>query len=374
MRFKLKADKSSDALRRDQLLLAKELYPHGLEHSRLAGRLNHMIAVHNFHNAVEIVLRAIMLRYGIRPGKKMIKVSFEEMMEVIDKHFKEEDIELPRRDDLGVLNQKRNHVQHHGIGVAVEEMDLWRECIRDFMKKAYKQYFEVNFEALSRLDWIDDELLKEGLRLAEESCQDGKCTASLLLSKMVFQWASYSVWEFLPDDSSFDRFFADAIIDGPTEKRPQSGSTKLKKPSFEILAIHNYLKLLHTMVRESEYFAAVLSTGISLNAFKAFEGRTPRVLEDGRIPFWPVREPSKDDQQEAATAVPRFVIGTIINWQELGLEPKVPNRLSEAARRVLKEGDPSWDQFLNLPDKFPGKRSESQGIRRKSSLANRGKS
>ncbi len=54
-----------------RLLLAKQLYLHGLEHSYIKGSLNKMISIHNFHNAIEITLRAIFLRFEIRAEKQL---------------------------------------------------------------------------------------------------------------------------------------------------------------------------------------------------------------------------------------------------------------------------------------------------------------
>ena len=55
----------------NRLILAKQIFYHGIQHSNQVGSLNKMIAILNYHNAVEIVLRNILLKYEIRPEKQL---------------------------------------------------------------------------------------------------------------------------------------------------------------------------------------------------------------------------------------------------------------------------------------------------------------
>lgn len=101
-------EKARAAFRR--LLLAKQLYLHGLDHSNKAGVLNNMIAVHNLHNAIEIALKAIISHHDIRIDKPPYRINFEDMLQAIDSHpaFKDEEIKLPYRKEVTNLNQYRN--------------------------------------------------------------------------------------------------------------------------------------------------------------------------------------------------------------------------------------------------------------------------
>ena len=75
------------ATARRRLLLAKQFYEHAMDHSRGGDALGKMIAVHNFHNAIEIVLRAIMLEHEIRPTREL-NLNFESLMGEIDQFEK----------------------------------------------------------------------------------------------------------------------------------------------------------------------------------------------------------------------------------------------------------------------------------------------
>ena len=70
-------DRKTTRLRR--LMLAKQLYEHALDHSRTGAAADKMIAVHNFHNAIEIVLRAILLEHEIRVEREL-NIDFEQML------------------------------------------------------------------------------------------------------------------------------------------------------------------------------------------------------------------------------------------------------------------------------------------------------
>ena len=156
-----------------RLLLAKQLYIHGLEHANKFGALNKMIAVHNLHNALEIVLRSILLHYEIR-AEKQLNIEFETMLNEIDgfEDFKKKGKKLPYRQELRNLNQLRNLVQHHAYEPESSSMEEWKVFSRRFLEIAFKEYFQVDFNSVSSIDLIDDELLRAILTLAASGILD----------------------------------------------------------------------------------------------------------------------------------------------------------------------------------------------------------
>jgi len=66
-------------------LLSKQFYGHAVEHSLRTSPIDRMIAVHNFHLSIEILLRAIANEYGV---KNYGFLSFSKLLEGIDKIFK----------------------------------------------------------------------------------------------------------------------------------------------------------------------------------------------------------------------------------------------------------------------------------------------
>ena len=70
-------------------LLSKQFYGHAVEHSLRTSPIDRMIAVHNFHLSIEILLRAIANEYGV---KNYGFLSFSKLLEGIDKSEKARDI------------------------------------------------------------------------------------------------------------------------------------------------------------------------------------------------------------------------------------------------------------------------------------------
>ena len=308
-------EKEQAAFRR--LLLAKQLYLHGFDHSNRAGPLDKMIAVHNFHNAIEIVLRAIFLHYEIRPEKEL-NIEFEVMLNEIDKHFKTQGMKLPYRQDLRNLNKLRNLVQHHAVEPSSATMDDWRVFTRRFLERTCQEYFGLEFDNLSPLEMIDDEVLRDLLKMSLLGIEENDLKKSLKFAKIAFQLASEAVWSFLPDEGFLSSFFITSHISDLLRE--------LEQP-FNMLA---------QKARQAEYHAALLSSGVSLIDYKRFESSTPTVrfsLTGKSFVQWGQTEPDK----ETARWVHDFVVTTIVGWQVLGLAPSVPDPGREAIQELLEE-------------------------------------
>lgn len=203
-----------------RLLLAKQLYQHGLSHSRKEGALNKMIAVHNFHNAIEILLRSVLLHYDIRPDKEL-NVTFEVMLNYIDtfKDFKEKGLKIPYRQQLMMLNQNRNHVQHHAVEPESSMMDEWRVFTHRFLENSLDNYFHLNFDEISPIDMLADDTLQETLKEALKCLKDKNLEKCLVLSIVSFQFASETLYQFIPKERTyFSPFSRPMELDGLIDK------------------------------------------------------------------------------------------------------------------------------------------------------------
>jgi hypothetical protein len=337
------------AVTRKRLLFAKELYSHGLEHSDLGNDLNWMLAVHHFHHSVETALRTIMLDYGIR-SEKTLNITFEVMLNEIDGYFKdvnEKQKKLPLRRELMILNELRNHVQHHALAPSREQMERCRVHTRDFLIEVCNDYFGLDFESLSRLDWIEDELLKKGLRLAEQDIEENDFKKSLLLSTIVFTWAARAVAVFLPDRSSR----LDEALGAVEQIRNKNTKVKPDLPELahlyvRVRAAEYCLEILANETRAPLYYAAVLTSGVRLKDFRKFGLYTPEIASSGRYPRWSSSVRFEDVKKPDVRWVRNFVIDTILNWQSLGLQPRVPDHLRQDAKEILTNGDPTWKGYI----------------------------
>ena len=295
-----------------RLLLARQLYLHGLDHSHKAGALNKMIAVHNFHNAAEMVLRAVLLHYHIRT-EKQLNLDFESMLNEIDKApvFTDRNVRLPYRREMVNLNGLRNWVQHHAIEPETSTMEYWRVFTRRFLERACETYFEVDFGVLSPLDMVDDLQLRELLRLGSSNIKKQDFKQSLTLTQIAFELSSQAILAFLPHDQIRSRF-----VEG-------FGFVKFEE--------------VNEALTKAAYYAALLSSGLSLVDYKRLLSCTPWVqFALGGTPHvqWGNREP---DPEEAKWAHD-FVTQAIVHWQVLGLAPGIPEWCSEQIRELIENG------------------------------------
>ncbi len=304
-------DKTRATFRR--LLLAKQLYIHGIDHSNKAGVLNKMVAIHNLHNAIEIALRAIFLQYEIR-AEKTLNIDFESMLNEIDGHqdFKDKGIKLPYRQEVRNLNQIRNLVQHHAVEPEDSTMEDWRVFTQRFLQRVCETYFNLEFDKLSPLDMIDDPLLKSLFEKSISSIEKGNAQQSITVTKIAFEWASRAILEFLPQDKIQDQY-----VNG-----------------MGFIEFREVNEALH----KATYYAALLSTGVHLVDYKQFLSSTPYVsfmLNGNPNVQWG----RKQVDMETAKWTHEFAVTTIVHWQVLGLLPKVADRSKGAAQKII--GDDS---------------------------------
>lgn len=310
----------------NRLLLSKQLYLHALDHSGKAGAINKMIAVHNFHNAIEIALRAIFLHYEIR-AEKQLNIEFEVMLNEIDNYpqFKDQGIKLPYRQELRNLNQLRNLVQHHAVEPPSTTMDDWRVFTRRFLEQACQTYFGLDFNSLSPLSMVQDSELKELLNLSLSSIQEGEFKRSLALAKVAFEWAGKSMIDFLPDEGFLNTFFITSHI--------SELLGELKTP----------LEALAEKSRRAKYYAALLSSGVNLVDYKRFESVTP-FIQFTIGPYVDIQWGNREEPDEKIAQWTRdFVVATIVQWQTLGLAPAVPEWGKKASKKLIEEIDTIFD-------------------------------
>ena len=309
-------DKNSekDKVTFNRLMLSKSLYQHGLEHSMQSSALDKMIAVHNFHNAIEIMLRTIILHCEIRPEKEL-NITFENMLNEIDKNA---ETKLPYRQQIMNLNNLRNLVQHHAVEPQSATMDEWRVYSKDFLVKTFNQYFGISFDELSLIDFIKDENLCSILKEANAKLDEGAWQDSIIQSKVAFIHASKSITKFLPPH------FHPSPLSRIPACRPQILSEYSKdckniiKWQFE--QIDKKIEELYKGFNEKQFYSVILSTGVRISDLKKFYEIKPIV--NLSINMSPIAFSNGScSTEEESQWILDFVLRTIMKWQLLGLEP-----------------------------------------------------
>ena len=307
-------------------MLAKQLYEHALDHSRTGAAVDKMIAVHNFHNAIEIVLRAILLEHEIRVEREL-NIDFEQMLNNIDQFpkFIEKGQRLPYRQELRKLNSVRNLVQHHAHEPENSTMEEWRVFTGRFLTQAIGEYFAENFEALTPLSFIADTRLQRLLVRSRSDQEKLDWSGALIASKLAFEYASSSIEDHLPHGGRIPAF--------PVESELKTGNWDVDR------AVSRTLEKVYTRIADAERLAAMLASGINLADLARYQ-RTPISVpfsvNGTPHPFLSQKNIIPDDVHWVYT----FVVSTIIRWQTAGFDPKVQEWAETGCDKFLADTQP----------------------------------
>jgi hypothetical protein len=100
----------------------------------------------------------------------------------VDDYFKDKDVQIPYRRDLGQLNAERNMVQHNAREPEASGMDEQRVFTEKFLRQSFEQYFGLGFDEVTQVDLVADEMFRSMLRLAADTAENGYPRESLVLT------------------------------------------------------------------------------------------------------------------------------------------------------------------------------------------------
>lgn len=161
--------KKSENLDIRRLMLAKKLYLHGCSHSSNKDEISRMLAIHNFDNAIEMILKCIATKYNIvSPSKREFK--FKDLWDEIQK----KDINLPLKDQMFDLHYLRNTVQHQGDIPSFEAIVKYKGYVEDFFREIVKKEFSISYDKLYFSVLIENEKLREKVQNAEKAFEEEK--------------------------------------------------------------------------------------------------------------------------------------------------------------------------------------------------------
>jgi len=149
-----------------RLVLARELYDHAQEHAAGIAPVDRMIAIHNFHNALEVMLKTVIKHQEISLNRDP---NFRGLQKAIDDfpENKKNGIEVPFKAELENLNKLRNQVQHDASVPAEGIMTEWKYTTQKILSELTRLFFDKEFDEISSLDLIQQDDLRELMKLAE---------------------------------------------------------------------------------------------------------------------------------------------------------------------------------------------------------------
>lgn len=171
-----------------RLVLAKKLYLHGCSHASNKDEISRMLAIHNFDNAVEMILKCIAIKKSVSSNQKYFY--FEELLNKIK--------DLPFKEQIRNLHSLRNGIQHGGDIPDPDSVIKYKGYVEDFFRKIAEDEFNVPYNELYLSELIQNKILKEKMKKAEEqlgkdefrkcieSCEETIITATFAESSLFF--------------------------------------------------------------------------------------------------------------------------------------------------------------------------------------------
>jgi hypothetical protein len=169
----------------------KLIYAHGRMHSRNESKLNLLLAIHNSHFAVESVLREKAKDQQF--SEALRNIGFERIIKRLN-----EKLNIPNYDDLLNLNTIRNNIEHKNVYPNYDDAVYHIKVVEKFLKWAYKQYFEADYDTIKLEDMIYDEPMKQCMLDAKKSIEEGHLSQASkkmyeALGAFKFMWFRYLI-------------------------------------------------------------------------------------------------------------------------------------------------------------------------------------
>lgn len=173
-----------------RLIFAKMLFNHGFEHSVNGTGIDRMIAVHNFHNAIEMILKSVAVKYDIRP-KKDIDFKFKDLWNEINKNenYRKENEELPLKNQIFGLHDLRNRIQHHGDEPSRHDTQKYYHFAEDFIRQVFEDAFSESYDNLFMSSLIENERIKKLMLEGEKQLNEGNYKVSIEKCATAFCYA-----------------------------------------------------------------------------------------------------------------------------------------------------------------------------------------
>lgn len=171
------------------LLRARSLLDHAISHSTSPSGIDPIIVVHGLDNSIEYLVRIIArhIDYELITGDSLEKSGLLEIIAKLNKHTKATyAIALPHFEDIRVLRQARNLVQHAAIDVAKDLAHFVRITQR-FFEAAVPAIFGLQVSRLSISQLIQNTQIRQFLEESESSMQQAKYLESVEAARDAYE-------------------------------------------------------------------------------------------------------------------------------------------------------------------------------------------
>ncbi len=338
----------------NQLIISKQIFLHGIEHSKKSGQINRMIAIHNIHNSIEIMIRTILYH----SDKKYSDKKFDELIgeaNVVYKDLVGKDFPLIKQ--MKSLNSQRNMVQHDADDPSGNVVEKYSSLTKLFLEEIYQNFFNLDFDEISIINLIENYEIKALLKLAKENIPINK-NKSVLFLKRAFFWGISNIFRIFNSEFSYD-YFADSLswLDEVVTFSDLKLIKDLDGFSIDLVKFQNtnekymHKRSILTSFQSFEnhlgtYFS-IIGFGLDIIDYNDFRKMTDKWntifssnnLEKRIAIYWP-KNPQEVISDEELDNILNYVSETLFDLQSKGIELTIPEDYKEFFR-ILAEWDTS---------------------------------
>jgi len=143
------------------LLNMKQIYQHGVSHSKNKSRVDLLLAIHNSHYVVEQIIRERARNMNFKG--QLHELGFDKIFNWVNKR---KPTQYYSR--LIELNKIRNDAEHLNLIHNSDDVKFYVNIVEDFLKWSYQNYFQKDYESLKFEDLITDKEIRDRMIKASE--------------------------------------------------------------------------------------------------------------------------------------------------------------------------------------------------------------
>lgn len=321
-----------------RLVYAKGLFLHGHNHVVNGTELDRMIAIHNFDNSVELLIKCIPTFFQESISREDERV-FERLWAVTDEILTRKSAQpLPMKQDMLRLHDARNSAQHYGTIPSPQDLQRYDIYGEDFLKAVLSTIFGIDYANLSMSLMISNQRIQPVLAESEKLLANGDYQGSMKATARAFaiarfvsrtdkglgRFGRFTTWGIMQDMrievprvSLFSRDLPENVsrqveymVNEATKKTVESVQDTLNRQLER--SLNDFARALGEEIE-------VLRLGVDYTMLSRFERISPRTffVMASDEPKLIEAEASNYNKENAAFCY-MFALETILKWQESG--------------------------------------------------------
>lgn len=243
-----------------RLTYIKNLYQQGVEQSKLPEVIAGF-ALMQFHDCIEMFLLLVAENLG---KKDYTKWPFMQYWAEINT--------LTMRDAMNIMKQRRVSLKHHGSFPSHDDVVECRINVGTFLQENVKIQFGIDFEAISLVELVSYESVRNPLSIAVQNMADGKLYDSLVQSRIAFS-------NLLEDYEGTKKHWYHSILEiGKKQGNKYKDFVKnasLKNANNNMV----WFKEITETTNELRDVARITALGIDFKKYALFKAVTPYIIK-----------------------------------------------------------------------------------------------